>query len=61
MSYFKNEGQEGKTGPFWRWVLVGEGVRKGWRRINTVKVFMYENRTIENRTTQLIEIVLRKG
>jgi hypothetical protein len=22
---------------------------------------MYENRTIENRTTQLIEIVLRKG
>jgi hypothetical protein len=42
MSYFKNEGQEGKTGPFWRWVLVGEGVRKGWRRINTVKVFMYE-------------------
>jgi hypothetical protein len=29
MSYFKNEGQEGKTGPFWGWVLVGEGVKKG--------------------------------
>jgi hypothetical protein len=37
-THLKNEGQESKIGFLWRWVSVGEDIRKGWRRANMVDV-----------------------
>jgi hypothetical protein len=39
MSFFKNRGQEGKTGYVWGLVpLGGEDIRKGCRRVNIVEI-----------------------
>jgi hypothetical protein len=41
MYLFKNEEQEGKTGPVWGWYQwVGEDIRKGCRSVSIV--VMYE-------------------
>jgi hypothetical protein len=41
MSFFKNGGQEDKTGPVWRAGTSGKGedIRKGCRRMNVVEIF----------------------
>jgi hypothetical protein len=43
MCFFKSGGQEGKTGPVWGLasVVEGEDIRKGWRRVKVVEMFIY--------------------
>jgi hypothetical protein len=38
MSFCKNGGQEGKTGPVWGLVGGREDIRKGCRKVNVVEI-----------------------
>jgi hypothetical protein len=40
MSFFKNKGQKGKTGPVWGWhQWEGEAIRKGCGMVNMVEYY----------------------
>jgi hypothetical protein len=52
MSFFKNEGQEDKTGPVWGLVPVAgeKDIRKGCRRVNMVEILYTHVQKWKNET-----------
>jgi hypothetical protein len=60
--FFKNIGQEGKTGPVWGLVPVcvyeGGDIRKGCRRVNMLKCYVL---VYENGKMRPVETILRMG